>query len=114
MKKKTNGKSVKANVAFGDALRRLRTQAGVSQERLAEMSGIHRNHVGDIERGDKEVCLLTMLRICHALRVPLSTLAQEMEHPSRLAPAKKPSGNDPGHGSRTIRNEREMGQRQIN
>jgi transcriptional regulator with XRE-family HTH domain len=73
----------KANVAFGDALRTLRTRAGMSQERLAELAGVHRNHVGDIERGDKEACLLTMLRISEALQVPLSAVMLEMEGPAR-------------------------------
>ncbi len=82
MKKRTNKKSDRRNVAFGDALRRVRSNAGLTQEKLAEIAGIHRNHVGDIERGDKEVCLLTMLRICRALRIPLSKLALEMEHPA--------------------------------
>ena len=85
MKKNPYKKPVKSNVAFGDALRRLRTKAGLTQERLADLSGIHRNHVGDIERGDKEACLLTMLRICRALRVPLSELAWEMENPAKEA-----------------------------
>jgi transcriptional regulator with XRE-family HTH domain len=73
----------KANIAFGDALRTLRTQAGMSQERLAELAGVHRNHIGDIERGDKEACLLTMLRIAEALKVPLSSLLRQMEAPGR-------------------------------
>jgi transcriptional regulator with XRE-family HTH domain len=85
VKKNPYKKSVKSNVVFGDALRRLRTKAGLTQERLADLSGIHRNHVGDIERGDKEACLLTMLRICRALRVPLSELAWEMENPGKEA-----------------------------
>jgi transcriptional regulator with XRE-family HTH domain len=83
VKKNPYKKPVKSNVAFGDALRRLRTKAGLTQERLADLSDIHRNHVGDIERGDKEACLLTMLRICRALRVPLSELAWEMENPGK-------------------------------
>jgi transcriptional regulator with XRE-family HTH domain len=78
----------KSNIAFGDALRHLRTQAGISQERLAELAGVHRNHVGDIERGDKEACLLTMQRIAKALRLPLSALMLEMEGAGRKpAPA---------------------------
>ena len=88
VKKKLNKKPVKANIAFGDAIRRLRTKAGLSQERLAELAGIHRNHVGDIERGDKEACLLTMLRICRALRIPLSALASDMESAGKARPAK--------------------------
>ena len=82
MKKKSDKTAARDNVSFGDALRRVRANAGLTQEKLAEMAGIHRNHVGDIERGDKEVCLLTMLRLCRALHIPLSKLALEMEHPA--------------------------------
>jgi transcriptional regulator with XRE-family HTH domain len=91
VKKNAAKTSHKANVAFGDALRQLRTRAGMSQERLAELAGVHRNHVGDIERGDKEACLLTMLRISKALQVPLSAVMLEMEGPARK-PQSRPAG----------------------
>jgi len=85
VRKTSNKKLDRHNVAFGDALRRLRSNAGLTQEKLAEIAGIHRNHIGDIERGDKEACLRTMLRICVALQIPLSKLALEMEHPAMEA-----------------------------
>jgi len=79
VKRATRKKPAKANIAFGDAVRRLRTKAGLSQEQLGELAGVHRNHIGDIERGEKEACLLTILGICRALRLPLSEFALEME-----------------------------------
>ena len=39
------------NTSFGDRLRRLRSTAGLSQEELAERSGVSRNGISDLERG---------------------------------------------------------------
>ena len=45
---------------------------GLSQERLAELAGIHRTYVGDVERGARNVSLVNMNKIALALDVPLS------------------------------------------
>ena len=66
-------------VAFGRAVRRLRTARGVSQERLAEDVGIHRTYIGDIERGLRNVGLLNLDRIAHALETDLAGLMREVE-----------------------------------
>jgi transcriptional regulator with XRE-family HTH domain len=61
-------------VAFGRALRRLRHERGMSQERLADEAGLHRTYVGDIERGVRNVGLVNVDRLARALRVDLSSL----------------------------------------
>ena len=66
-------------VAFGKALKRFRTDSGLSQERLAALAGVHRNYVGDVERGLKNICLLNMSRVANVLEVPLSKVMREME-----------------------------------
>jgi transcriptional regulator with XRE-family HTH domain len=66
-------------VAFGHAVRKLRLAKGLSQEKLAEMSDIHRTYMGDVERGTRNIALVNMTRIAAALQVPLSRLVQEME-----------------------------------
>ena len=66
-------------VAFGQAVRRLRTARGLSQERLAEDVGIHRTYVGDVERGLRNVGLLNVDRIATALETDLAGLMTEVE-----------------------------------
>jgi transcriptional regulator with XRE-family HTH domain len=66
-------------VAFGTAVRRLRTARGLSQEGLAELAGVHRTYVGGIERGERNVSLLSIDRLAVALSVPPSTLMAEAE-----------------------------------
>jgi transcriptional regulator with XRE-family HTH domain len=54
---------------FGAALRELRTQAGWSQERLADESGLTRNYISDLELGRKSPSLRSIARIAKALGV---------------------------------------------
>ena len=66
-------------VAFGQAVRRLRTARGLSQERLAEEVGIHRTYIGDVERGLRNLGLLNVDRVAHALGTDLAGLMSEVE-----------------------------------
>jgi transcriptional regulator with XRE-family HTH domain len=54
---------------FGERVRTLRAERGYSQEKLAELSGLHRNYVGDVERGIRNVGLLNILHLARALDV---------------------------------------------
>jgi len=69
----------KLRVAFGGALRKFRLKAGLSQEQLAALAGVHRNYVGDVERAEENISLVNILRFCHALEIPLSRLVAQME-----------------------------------
>jgi transcriptional regulator with XRE-family HTH domain len=64
---------------FGKALRRVRNEAGISQEALADLAGIHRTYVGDVERGERNVSLLNMMRLSVALGTQLNHIIAEME-----------------------------------
>jgi transcriptional regulator with XRE-family HTH domain len=66
-------------IAFGGAVRELRLTRGLSQERLADVAGIHRTYVGDVERGVRNVSLVNIVRIARALSVEASTLLAAME-----------------------------------
>lgn len=54
---------------FGANVRARRGQLGISQEELAERSGLHRTYIGMIERCEKNVTIYNIERISRALNV---------------------------------------------
>ncbi len=69
-------------IDFGAAVRSLRLARGLSQEELADLVGIHRTYIGDVERGERNIGLLNVGRIAVALQIPLSALMAEVERKS--------------------------------
>ncbi|HAP77291.1 MAG TPA: XRE family transcriptional regulator [Acidimicrobiaceae bacterium] len=67
-----------ALVEFGSRLRELRSRQGLSQELLAERAGLHRTYVGSVERGERNVALLNILRLADALRCDPGRLLEGM------------------------------------
>ena len=59
---------------FGERVRQLRVAAGLSQEQLADRSGLHRTYIGGVERGERNVGLLNVYAIAAALREPVESL----------------------------------------
>lgn len=70
-------------LAFGRAVRTLRTARGLSQERLAEEVGIHRTYVGDVERALRNIGLMSIDRIARALATDLVGLMTAVEEERR-------------------------------
>ena len=64
---------------FGENIRRLREMKGISQEKLAELSGLHRTYVGGVERGERNVGLINLVRLARALGVSPSDLVKGLE-----------------------------------
>ncbi len=65
---------------FGTAVRRLRMARGYSQEAFADLAGMHRTYLGDVERGSRNVSLVNINRIAVALSIDLASLMAEVEH----------------------------------
>lgn len=71
--------------AFGERVRETRTQLRdengrrISQERLAERSGLHRTYIGHVERGEVNVALYNIIRIAHALEIDPADLVQGLK-----------------------------------
>ncbi len=54
-------------VIVGENVRQRRLALHYSQERLAEVSGLHRTYIGAIERGERNVTVDTLSRLATAL-----------------------------------------------
>jgi transcriptional regulator with XRE-family HTH domain len=68
-----------ALVTLGDRIRDLRLMRSLSQEELAAMAGVHRTYIGMVERGEKNVTILTLSKLCKALRLSISDLTRGLE-----------------------------------
>jgi transcriptional regulator with XRE-family HTH domain len=63
---------------FGERIRTLRRQAGWSQEELAAACGLHRTYVGAVERGERNVSLVNIVRLARALRSKPADLMEDI------------------------------------
>ncbi len=75
---------------LGRAVRSLRAEQAMSQERLGLCSGLHRNYVGAIERGEINPTFRVLLQLSDGLERPLSDLIVRYEQSAaRPKPARR-------------------------
>jgi transcriptional regulator with XRE-family HTH domain len=67
------------HAAFGDALRELRAEHGMSQEAVALEAGLNRGYYSGVERGVRNVSLANIVKIADALGVPASAVLARAE-----------------------------------
>lgn len=75
--------------AFGFALRSYRQRAGLSQDALADIAGLHRTYVGSVERGERNVSLLNVHVLAGALKISASKLIQTAEQIRQQQPTRR-------------------------
>lgn len=74
---------------LGRAIRELRARRGLSQEILGFRSGLHRNYVGAIERGEINPTFRVLIKLSHGLDIDLSEIMQLWEDRSADSPPRR-------------------------
>jgi len=65
-------------VKFGNTIREARLTLRLSQEELADRAGVHRTYIGMIERAEKNITLLNVVKIAKALNLTFVELFKEL------------------------------------
>jgi len=63
---------------LGATVRKRRVALGLSQEQLAERADLHWTYIGGIERGERNVSLLNIVKIARALNTSPSRLLADV------------------------------------
>jgi transcriptional regulator with XRE-family HTH domain len=66
-------------VAFGKVLRRLRKEAGLTQEQLGLEADLRRTYVSILELGQQQPSLGTIFKLARALNVPAHEIIRQVE-----------------------------------
>lgn len=61
-------------VRFGKKLRAVRLRQDISQETLAELAGLHRTYISSVERGRRNISIVTIEKLAKALGVRIASL----------------------------------------
>ena len=65
--------------AFGQVIRELRLERGLSQEKLSELCNLDRSYLSEIERGEKTASIRTIVKLADGLNITPSSLIAGME-----------------------------------
>ena len=66
-------------IRYGQAVRKVRLEQGISQEELADRCGLHRTYISDVELGKRNISLENIERISISLNRTLSDFFKEVE-----------------------------------
>ena len=72
-----------ARQLFSENVRKTRLALNFSQEDLAERADLHRNYIGGVERGERNISLDNMERLAKALGTTIGTLLGEVAASAR-------------------------------
>jgi transcriptional regulator with XRE-family HTH domain len=68
---------MKLKEVFSYNMRKYRLEKNLSQEELAEKAGVHRTYIGSVERGERNITINVMEKICTALQKPINSFFKE-------------------------------------
>ena len=66
-----------ATQTFAKNMKKLRKARALSQEKLADLCGLHRTYVGAVERAERNITLMKAQQIAKALGVSLAECLKE-------------------------------------
>lgn len=61
-------------IKFGERVREIRKEKGLSQEELAHKADLHRTYIGMIERAEKNITLVNIEKITNALEISIKDI----------------------------------------
>lgn len=64
---------------FGELIKQIRKEKGISQEELGFRSNVHRTYIGMIERGEKNITLENIEKIAKGLGVSMKLIFEQLE-----------------------------------
>ncbi len=67
-----------ATEIVGMRVKSFRIKRKLSQEKLAELSNLHTTYIGQIERGEKNPSLLSLIKIANALEITPESLVSKL------------------------------------
>ena len=65
-------KQTNIKTQFGLTVKKIRTERNISQEKLAEMTGLHRTYISEVERGNRNLSLINIEKLSIALDLSIS------------------------------------------
>lgn len=74
-----NASAPDVSSVFGEVLRRYRSSVGISQEELADRTGVDRTFISRLERGVRQPTITTLLGLSRALGISAGDLMRETE-----------------------------------
>lgn len=64
---------------FGKIIREYRHSIGISQEELAARTYLHRTYISEVERGERNVSLVNIVKIADGLEIPSHQLFRQLD-----------------------------------
>ena len=68
-------------IALGLKMRSVRLSLNLSQEELAELSGLHRTYISSMERGERNIAILNIIKICRSINLPPEKILEGFYEP---------------------------------